>query len=169
MGQGSKHSGKRHLLDRWKTACGGFGNAISTLRTREDKLQLREQDNALRADLAHELEILGFGHDNARAIANWDPYNQNAHAAWFDREWMFGLSDGFDIVIGNPPYIRGEKIPDKVRLRDKFGDFYKGAADVYTYFYQDGVWGSCERTDYSASLLRISSCVRTMASRCGPF
>ena len=23
---------------------------------------------------------------------------------WFDPEWMFGIKDGFDIVIGNPPY-----------------------------------------------------------------
>ena len=25
-------------------------------------------------------------------------------------EWMFGLEDGFDVVIGNPPYVRQEKI-----------------------------------------------------------
>ncbi|MFM2385888.1 MAG: hypothetical protein RL660_645 [Bacteroidota bacterium] len=38
-------------------------------------------------------------------IANWDLYNQNASADWFDMEWMFGIKDGFDVVIGNPPYV----------------------------------------------------------------
>ena len=106
--------------------------------TRETKLRLRREDTALRAELAVLLESLGFGHDNAKAVSNWDPYDQNAHARWFDPEWMFGLSDGFDVVIGNPPYIRGEKIPDKARLRPEFDDFYRGTADIYTYFFKKG-------------------------------
>ena len=40
----------------------------------------------------------------AREIASWDPYDQNASADWFDPEWMFGITDGFDVVVGNPPY-----------------------------------------------------------------
>ena len=108
-------------------------------RTRETKRRLRKQDDALRAKLALKLEALGFGHDNAQAVATWDPYNQNAGAAWFDREWMFSVAEGFDAVIGNPPYIRGEKIADKGRLRTEYGDFYRGTADIYTYFFKKGV------------------------------
>ena len=33
-------------------------------------------------------------------------FNQNAHANFFDSDWMFGISSGFNIVIGNPPYIK---------------------------------------------------------------
>ncbi|MBK8847514.1 MAG: hypothetical protein IPO27_13615 [Bacteroidetes bacterium] len=40
----------------------------------------------------------------AEQIASFDPYDQNTSAPWFDPEWMFGLTTGFDIVIGNPPY-----------------------------------------------------------------
>ena len=40
----------------------------------------------------------------AEQIASFDPYDQNTFAPWFDPEWMFGLTTGFDIVIGNPPY-----------------------------------------------------------------
>ena len=108
-------------------------------RTRETKRRLRKQDDALRTALALKLEELGFGHDNAQAVATWDPYNQNAGAAWFDREWMFSIAEGFDAVIGNPPYIRGEKIGGKTRLRTEYGDFYRGAADIYTYFFKKGV------------------------------
>ena len=108
-------------------------------RTRETKRRLRKQDDTLRAKPALKLEALGFGHDNAQAVATWDPYNQNAGAAWFDREWMFGIAEGFDAVIGNPPYIRGEKIGGKTRLRTEYGDFYRGTADIYTYFFKKGV------------------------------
>ena len=38
-----------------------------------------------------------------RKIANWNFWNQNGEADWFDPELMFGVK-GFDIVIGNPPY-----------------------------------------------------------------
>src|SRR5690606_15905133 len=37
--------------------------------------------------------------------ASWDPYDQNASSSFFDPEWMFDIQDGFDVVIGNPPYI----------------------------------------------------------------
>ena len=77
-------------------------------RARETKRRLREEDEKLRAELARELESLGFGHDDARAVALWDPYDQNARAGWFDPEWMFGVTDGFDVVIGNPPYVRAD-------------------------------------------------------------
>lgn len=42
---------------------------------------------------------------SANQISSWNPYAQNAKADWFDAEWMFGIEKGFDIVIGNPPYI----------------------------------------------------------------
>ncbi|MEA2039946.1 MAG: N-6 DNA methylase [Thermodesulfobacteriota bacterium] len=45
-------------------------------------------------------------HKTAMQLASWDPYDQNVSSAFFDPEWMFGIRDGFDIVIGNPPYVK---------------------------------------------------------------
>ena len=109
-------------------------------RTRDTKLKLRKEDAALRADLAEALQDRWVaGQDSAEAVAVWDPYDQNVRAPWFDAEWMFGVTDGFHVVIGNPPYVRGEKIPDKARLPAEFGDFYRGTADIYAYFFKKGV------------------------------
>ena len=105
---------------------------------RDAKRRLRGEDERLRAELARELEGPDFGPDAAEAVARWDPYDQNARAGWFDPEWMFGVTDGFDVVIGNPPYIRGEKIAGKARLAAAFGAFHRGAADIYTYFFRKG-------------------------------
>ena len=33
----------------------------------------------------------------------WKPYDQNSVAGFFEAEYMFGVTDGFDIAIGNPP------------------------------------------------------------------
>ena len=43
--------------------------------------------------------------ENARKIVQWKPYDQNAKEDWFDPEWMFRITEGFDIAIGNPPYV----------------------------------------------------------------
>jgi len=37
-------------------------------------------------------------------LAEWRPFSDKS-SSWFDSEWMFGVYDGFDIVIANPPYI----------------------------------------------------------------
>jgi len=39
----------------------------------------------------------------ALQLFNWDPFSNEA-CDWFDPEWMFGIEDGFDVVIANPPY-----------------------------------------------------------------
>ena len=42
--------------------------------------------------------------EKTQYLSTWDPFGHNP-SSWFDPEWMFGIKDGFDIVIGNPPYI----------------------------------------------------------------
>ena len=59
------------------------------------------------------------GFEDARQIAGWKPYDQNAKADWFDPEWMFGITDGFDVVIGNPPYVRADSGPEYLASRRK--------------------------------------------------
>lgn len=46
---------------------------------------------------------------------------------------------GFDVVIGNPPYVRQELLsPIKPYLQENY-DSYDGVADLYTYFYEKGL------------------------------
>ncbi|MBA4408972.1 MAG: type II restriction endonuclease [Odoribacter sp.] len=62
-------------------------------------------------------------------------------------EWRFefpevlndkGEFEGFDVTIGNPPYIRQEEIKDqKSYLRDNYNT-YSGTADLYVFFVERG-------------------------------
>ncbi len=80
----------------------------------------------------------------ARKIASFDLFDQNASSDWFDPEWMFGVKDGFDIVIGNPPKIPHQKTPDEKR---KYADLNKNCGyqtfdrtgDIYCLFYERGL------------------------------
>ena len=106
--------------------------------TRQQKRACKDRDEELRAELATELKSLGAFADDADNIAKWDPYDQNDNADWFDSELMFGVTVGFDVVIGNPPYVRQEKIvPLKPTLK-KLYTCYIGTADLYVYFYERG-------------------------------
>ncbi len=62
-------------------------------------------------------------------------------------EWRFefpeildddGNFKGFDLIIGNPPYIRQEELKElKLHLAKNY-KVYKGTSDIYTYFYELG-------------------------------
>ncbi len=46
---------------------------------------------------------------------------------------------GFDVVIGNPPYVRQELISDIKPYLEKHYKSFAGTADLFTYFYEKGI------------------------------
>jgi hypothetical protein len=83
----------------------------------------------------------------AQQISSFDPYDQNHFANWFEPEWMFGneVKDGFDIVIGNPPYIDSETMVN-IGLADLRSylvsklKYTKGNWDIYIAFFEVGFY-----------------------------
>ena len=140
-------------------------------RTPPTKAKYREQDAGLRAEIAEKLKEDDWDTATATKLANWDPYDQNASAEFFDPEWMFGIcvgklvhraavtltgkfsvlargeltpqttiAEGFDVVIGNPPYVRQEAIKElKPALKAAGYECFSGTADLLVYFYERGV------------------------------
>jgi hypothetical protein len=108
-------------------------------QTREKKKNCEEKDKQLREQIGNLLEKSDFLPGIGINRGKWDPYNQNQSADFFDAEWMFGEKQGFDVVIGNPPYVRQEKIKElKPILKNQY-DSYSGVADLYVYFYERGL------------------------------
>jgi adenine-specific DNA-methyltransferase len=77
-------------------------------RSRATKRKCEEEDERLRREMSEVLMRDRWNTAVARKLARWDPYDQNASADFFDPEWIFGNRLGFDIIIGNPPYVRAD-------------------------------------------------------------
>ena len=107
---------------------------------RQAKRNLQNRDEELRQLLAEELREAGFQASTAENIAHWDPYDQNRHADWFDPEYMFGIADGFDVVIGNPPYIQLQKNGGEMgkRYRNSGYKTFARTGDIYQLFFERG-------------------------------
>ena len=80
--------------------------------------------------------------DAANQLASWDMFNQNTSASFFDADWMFGIKDGFDVVIGNPPYgvsIKGDYRKAVVSALGNVPDY-----EIYYYFIECAKQFLCE-------------------------
>lgn len=132
-----------------------------TARSYKRKKELRKEDKRLCSELAAALEGSGECTPfDAKRLAGWNPYDTNTHASFFDPGWMFGLAAGgtastptgqsgtFNIVIGNPPYVRQEELKNQTvigsngktqPLKDVLKSQYEcftGTADLYVYFFE---------------------------------
>ena len=92
---------------------------------------------------------LSAAQEYANLVAGWDPFDQNASSSFFDPKWMFNISDGFDVVIGKPPYfvIKNDN-PCKVQYETEWKVLQSGRVNIYQLFF-----GFAEKT------LKRSGCV----------
>ena len=120
------------------------------IRLREDhflaksasqKRRLREKDDELRLTLATLLADNDLAtREDAEQMAKWNPYDQNASSPFFSAEWMFNVKDGFDIIIGNPPYIQLQNNGGELnKLYAPCGfQSFASTGDIYCLFYERG-------------------------------
>lgn len=112
------------------------------------KKELERKDFQTRKNLREELRKQrrdwgGDSYKRASLLASWNPYDQNSVAGFFDPEWMFDVKEGFDIVIGNPPYIQLQNFASMdPELQTAYANagFKSHAAtgDIYCLFYEMG-------------------------------
>ena len=110
-------------------------------KTVKTKRKYRQRIAEIRQELSALLEELGaVGNDGAKQLNSWDMFDQNASSPFFDPEWMFGVKEGFDIVIANPPYVQ-------VNTKDKhlYSSYpaVEGRIDLYELFIQKGIMLLC--------------------------
>ena len=71
-----------------------------------------------------------------KKISEFNPFADKS-CSWFDPWWMFGVKDGFDIVIGNPPY--GALIDNNKIFFNSNYISSEGKHEVYKYFIEKGL------------------------------
>ena len=107
----------------------------------QKKKELRKEDKEFREELAILLEQNGdYAPEDAKQLALWNPYDQNSSSPFFDAEWMFGLKSGFDVVIGNPPYIQLQNDGGKLAKQYQHCEYktFARTGDIYSLFYEKG-------------------------------
>lgn len=67
-----------------------------------------------------------------KKISEFNPFADKS-CSWFDPWWMFGIKDGFDIVIGNPPYVQVKQI--EPYFKKIYHDIYEFAIGRFNLFY----------------------------------
>lgn len=112
-------------------------------QTRKAKLALQKKDRELTKKIVDELKNDSFGNEDVYRRIAWNPYDHHSVADFFDPGKMFGpaLDDGFDVVIGNPPYVQIQKFSatHKATWVDQKFKTYAAMADIYCLFYERGV------------------------------
>ena len=147
-------------VDKYRAELVAIRHEHFNARTPAEKRKWREADEGKRKEIAELLEANhALPRREALKLASWDPYDQNTFAPFFDSEWMFGLkassenpvqssintinselfaltSGPFDIITGNPPYVRMEEIKHYKEVFRIHYTCFTGRADLYVYFYE---------------------------------
>lgn len=87
-------------------------------------------------DITQQTEL--FEDKRNEQLKTFDPFNNVSSATFYNSEFMFGISEGFDIVIGNPPYIPFGKMDNNIYKELPY-DTYAGSGDIYLIFYELGL------------------------------
>ncbi len=109
-------------------------------QSQNEKAIIQQIDATLRKQIAEILQKdKNIDKENAQKLIDFDIFSQNAKADWFDAKKMFGV-DGFNIIIGNPPYVQLQKMKDKQAdfEKQKFQTYTK-MGDIYCLFYEKGI------------------------------
>jgi hypothetical protein len=105
------------------------------------KLKLKKQIKELKWNF---IESYLKENDHEDKIDEIKEYEESDSKPFFIWELEFseifqGENPGFDIVIGNPPYVRQEKIKELKPYFKEYYETYTGVADLYVYFFEKGI------------------------------
>jgi type I restriction-modification system DNA methylase subunit len=83
-----------------------------------------------------------FGSKQEQQLKSYHPFNVVSSCWFFDPEFMFGIEDGFDMVIGNPPYVQLQKFA-RTQIQKDLQDVgyytFQKTGDLYALFYERGL------------------------------
>ena len=79
--------------------------------------------------------------NRTKQLKSFDPFKNLNPAKFFDGDHMFGIEEGFAVLIGNPPYVSTEKIsePEKSDYKLIYDKVHSSRVDLYVYFIDRGI------------------------------
>lgn len=67
-------------------------------------------------------------------LKSFDPFKNSHPSDFFDMDQMFGAEEGFDIIIGNPPYGAKFSTNEKAYLKKLYSNVHVRTPDSFNYF-----------------------------------
>lgn len=114
---------------------GDAKHKIFGAKTSKTKKKYKEFIESLHKKLASILGGFGALHkDEIDKLAAWNMFDQNSSAPLFNPELMFGGTGVFDIVIGNPPYLKEGRASKSVFDGLRNAPYYQGKMDLWYMF-----------------------------------
>ncbi|MFM9839397.1 MAG: Eco57I restriction-modification methylase domain-containing protein [Cyclobacteriaceae bacterium] len=108
---------------------------------KEEKESLKQEFLNTRNYILNEFQSLRRTYklgDFLEKIREWQPF-EDTSCSWFDAWWMFGIKNGFDIVIGNPPYVDIKALkPEFVKVLFKLYGTAVNRINLYSIFIEKG-------------------------------
>ena len=84
-----------------------------------------------------------FIDEKKREIKLWESYTnlfKYESVGFFEPRYFFPkVTEGFDVIIANPPYVEHKKLKGISSELKKIYSTYSGTADLYVYFYENGI------------------------------
>lgn len=107
----------------------------------DEKLKIERKFKKVQTDLLSLRELTTkVNYEIYTKLYEFNPFEDKS-CSWFDPWWMFGIKDGFDIVIGNPPYVQLQK--DGGTLAKLYQSYkyetFERTGDLYSLFYERGI------------------------------
>ena len=110
-------------------------------RTYKTKKDIRQQYHDLIEQSRSQNSLFGKS-KYLEQIESYHPFETKNVCQFYDNKFMFGISDGFDVVIGNPPYVQIQKFSGQQCQTDwqnqNYATFAK-TGDIYALFIEKGV------------------------------
>lgn len=140
LGQGNLFTETDEII-QLKKGLAEANHKLFIAKKNTEKRKLKNKIREIRKAYTDKLLYLGaVDDDNAMKLANWDMFDQNNYAKFFEPQWMFGISEGFDIVIGNPPYV---VVAKNDPLKSNYDQNYEvaggGKRNLYHLFFERGL------------------------------
>jgi hypothetical protein len=92
--------------------------------------------------LLAEPDLLDAMDNRASQLKSFNPFDADHVASFFDAEHMFGVDAGFDVIVGNPPYIgmKGHShLFEEVKNSSLGRRFFSGKMDYLYFFFHLGI------------------------------
>jgi hypothetical protein len=107
----------------------------------DEKAAIERDFRKIQSDMFQHSINWGGRETETLKLSQWNPFS-NESCPWFDPGWMFGLDNGFHIVIGNPPW--GQK---SVKFSTEDRRYYKavypaamvGQLDIFRLFVEKAI------------------------------